>query len=181
MHLTKVKDCSQRESGVNEEELDILATHTVALMYPESHRASYIDDVSGDYNASEIVYALQHLSVGLTSIFAGLIANWVYDKIRHDGKEEEISLYELIERQSEHLEQLNRIIESGRSRYPYIDLPPQEISDEHKELAKFHEMQLLRIKECDPAIAEMVEEAVDKLESRGTKALTDELQDIPET
>lgn len=57
---------------------------------PRRDSLDYVRNIRVHYLAEEIVYVLQALSTGMTGIFIGLIANYLYDKTKKPNPKIEV-------------------------------------------------------------------------------------------
>src|SRR5690554_738462 len=144
-------------------------------IYPEQYKTNYVTDISADFDGPETTYILQALSLGLTSICFGLVSNFLYDKAKIKLSPKDKSIEHLLEEQQRQLDQLHELIASGKATSPFMKDMECEITQEDRDLARFHEEALLRIKENSPEINKMVEDSIRELEERGVESLSREL------
>lgn len=145
--------------------------------YPEEYKANYVIDISSDFNGPETTYILQALSYGLTSICFGLISNFLYEKAKLKLSPEDKSIEHLLEEQQRKIDQLTEVIRTGKSIYPFMEDKECEITQEDRDLAKFHEEVLLKVRENSPEVKKMVEDSIRALEERGEARLINELDE----
>ncbi|MGJ3257491.1 MAG: hypothetical protein ACFE0K_14350 [Alcanivorax sp.] len=159
----------------NDTPLQTAAQYMCCNIYPEQYKTNYVTDISADFNGPETTYILQALSLGLTSICFGLISNFLYDKANIKLSPKDKSIEHLLEEQQRKLDQLNELISSVKSTFKFMKDMKCEITQEDRDLARFHEEALFRIKENSPEIKKMIEDSIRELEKRGVDSLSREL------
>jgi len=159
----------------NDTPLQTAAQYMCCNIYPEQYKTNYVTDISADFDGPETTYILQALSLGLTSICFGLVSNFLYDKAKIKLSPKDKSIEHLLEEQQRQLDQLHELIASGKATSPFMKDMECEITQEDRDLARFHEEALLRIKENSPEINKMVEDSIRELEERGVESLSREL------
>lgn len=152
---------------IEETPLYSAAKYMCLNLYDDNYKDSYVLDMHSHADATQVYYIIQGLSVGLTSICFGLLSNYLYDKAKLKLSDEDKSLKGLIEQQSKQIKELEEIIKTGKSSFPFHDALECEIEEEDRDLLVFHQKSLLKIQENDPEIQAMVQEAIDTLESVG--------------
>ena len=146
-------------------EIETAAEYLCLRLHPKRHRERYATDIRAAYHAPEIINILQELSTGLTSIFLGVIANRLYDKLKGPDKKIE-DIEHLLKQQEKVLRKLALEILKER------DTSTLKTASE---MLAFHKKQIVSIQDSDPAIARMAEDVIRQLESRGQKALEEEI------
>ncbi|MDT4868804.1 hypothetical protein FQZ97_1037870 [compost metagenome] len=134
-------------------------------LYPEEIRSDYVRNIRVHYRAEEIVYVLQALSTGMTSIFIGLITNYLYDKTKKSDPKIE-ALTKQMEEQRVQLRKLEELLLKEK------DSDFAEIAKKHREL---HRRIIAQAQDSDPEIERMVDEVLLQLNERGRKGLADEV------
>lgn len=134
-------------------ELRTAAEFVCVTFHPSGLRKNYLRDIRVKYKAEAIVYVLQALSFGLTTIFLGLLTNYLYDKVKQPGSKA-VDVEELLHRHEEKIAELELMIQSSENQRASSAL-------------KFHKEALQKIKSSDPSIEAMVEDALKQLERYG--------------
>lgn len=142
------------------------ASQFMALMaHSENNRGSYVRDIQVLYSGEPATYIAQALSAGITSIFFGLISNYLYDHlVGKYGAKRDSQIEEKIASYKKDLAELRGMLESGKVESEKHFL---SIANEHQSLLK-----------CigdKKKIEEMVQDAINQLQQRGADGLRDEI------
>jgi hypothetical protein len=146
-------------------DIKAVAEYICLHLHPKELQSSYVQDIRVLYSAEPIVYVLQALSAGMTSLFVGLITNYLYDKTKKSDQKL-LDLETLLKKQQEKLQELETYIANEK------ELGLKVLANKHLEL---HRQTFLRIESLDQSIYQMVDEVLFRLKQRGKKALTDEV------
>jgi len=146
-------------------EIEVAAEFLCVQLHPEHLRADYVRDISVDYHAEEIVYVLQALSNGMTSLFIGLITAYLYDKTKKPDQKL-ANIEKLLKEQEKTIQKLEGLL------IRETDQEFHETASQHLELQK---RTLVQIQDSDPEIAAILEDVLYQLKQRGKAALSDEV------
>jgi ABC-type glycerol-3-phosphate transport system substrate-binding protein len=146
-------------------EAEAAAEYICVQLHPVDLRSDYVRNIRVYYHAEAIVYVLQALSAGMTSLFVGLVTNYLYDKAKKPDQKL-VDMHALLKKQQEKLDELQSLIAKENKQNT------KEVATQHLEL---HKKTLLQIQDSDPSIAAMVDDALRQLEQRGQNALTDDV------
>lgn len=146
------------------EELEDAASFACVQVLPRSQQEAYVRDIRVKYAGDFTVAILQAISYGMTTIFLGLLTNYLYDKAKSKAHRREVlELKRAILKQRSELRKLKKHLESrhgaasGRRRYEAYDRV------------------LTKIEKSDPSITKAIEEAIKQLERRGAESLRDDV------
>lgn len=145
--------------------IETAAEYICIRLYPQALRSSYVRDIRVYYHAEAIVYALQALSAGITSLFVGLITNYLYDKTKKPDQKL-VDMEALLRKQEEKLQELEKLLVKEKDR---------EFRAYANQQLELHKKTILQIQNSDSEIVTMVEDALQQLEQRGQKAIDDEI------
>jgi hypothetical protein len=156
----------------------LLAAETMCLrLHPRGQKSSYVMDRRAHYSADVVTYVLQALSEAMTSIFYGLLANYLFDTY---GKGKQVALPLLVKEHKKELKKLEALLTNYRAdpNFPYeVDEATERAHvNEAKRRMRFHNEAIIRIQDSDPRIAEMVEDVMRQLEKRGHQPLSDKFE-----
>ncbi len=146
-------------------EIETAAEYICVHLFPENLRSSYVRDIRVYYHAEAIVYALQALSAGMTSLFVGLITNYLYDKTKKPDQKL-VDMEALLKKQQGRLQELENLLVKEKNR---------ELRTEASQQLELHKQTILQIQESDHRITEMIEDVLKQLEQRGQNAIDDEI------
>ena len=177
------------EMRPEQDDLAAAAEYICVHLHPPAFRIHYVNDVRGPRLWGDAVYwerliwlALQALSTGMTDLFIALLASWLYDKFRKP----DANVEQLLEKQRTALARLDALIAEGeqqaerarvtqeRPERKFAAVVHDDLWQHIHAVRQFHESMLIKIRDADPAIASMVEDALRQLEARGAKALVDD-------
>jgi hypothetical protein len=148
---------------------DILdaASYACVKILPLSQREAYARDIRVKYKADLVVVILQELSHGMTSIFIGLLTNYLYDKARSKARaRHKMALRRSVRQQRRELRKLRRWLDAQHARRP-----TKRIEKRYNTYAEI----LTRVDKADPSIAKAIEDAVRQLEKRGAAVLREQV------
>ena len=146
-----------------DDRIESAAEYICVSLYPAELRSEYVRHIRSSHKADLLVYVLQILATGMTSIFVGLLTNYLYDKRkeRHEVRKRK-QLKGLIARQKRNIKALEDLLKLERAkqakRRASISLSL------HKEL-------VLKIEGNDPSINILLKSALATLEKEGQEAL----------
>ena len=145
-----------------DDRIESAAEYICVSLYPAELRSEYVRHIRSSHKADLLVYALQILATGMTSIFVGLLTNYLYDKRKkkHEVRKRK-QLKGLIAQQKRNIKALEDLLKLERAqakRRASISLSL------HKEL-------VLKIEGNDPSINILLKSALATLEKEGQAAL----------
>jgi hypothetical protein len=145
------------------------AEYICVKLHPPKLRSKYVEHIRVSYKADLIVYVLQELSTGMTALFLGLLTNYLYDKYKkkpRNKRREDDKLKKLIATQNRTIKALQRLLNKEKDR---------RISRVAAQSLAFHKKTLMQIKNGDRSIDVLVKESIEVLESKGSDALSNEI------
>ncbi len=143
--------------------LEAAAEYICLELHPVELRSKYAEHVTIESYADHIVYVLQELSTGMTAIFLGLLTNYLYDKVKNKHREKQAKeLKSLMAEQQKKISELEKLLR--KRKYKTIKANATITLNFHKDV-------LIKVKGNDPAINQLLSEALIKLEIDGKDAL----------
>lgn len=160
----------KRNDGVmqgKENTIEVMSEWVCCKLHPREMRSTYVEHIRVEYWADEIILLMQWLSKGLTTIFYGLIASYLYDRFGKAETNGIESINELLGAHRKALAQLSILIEKEGD---------ERVREKAIELASLHEVLLKRIVENDPDLYRLIDIAKRELDDLGSAELNSRLE-----
>jgi len=144
---------------LNVNKITTAAEYICIQLYPDDLRGDFVRDIRVFYHADEIVYVLQALSTGMAGLFVGLITNYLYDKTKKPDQKT-VDIEKLLIKQQTILRDLERLVAQEKDK-DFSAIVQKHIAT--------HKTTVLRIRDSDPYISDLIQTALSEIESRGSR------------